>query len=103
MAKYKMEDGTIVNTDKATASFDEGSRFDGRNFISLSTGDQWVHQTLYRSSKGRWYIETTSQWQGSTPSAEYVGAKDAARWLLQNNYGKSIPDELRAHLADIEE
>ncbi len=102
--RYTMEDETIVNTDNATKVFSEGTEWDGRNTVSLATGDQWVHQTLYRSKKGRWYIETNSQWQGSTPHAEYIEPFDAARWLLKNNYkAEDIPSELSKYVPEIEE
>lgn len=100
MARFKMDDGTIVDTSKATAVFEEGTRWDGRNHISKATNDQWVHQTLYRSAKCRWYVVTTSQWQGATDSAEFVSDQEAARWLLANDYC-DIPVELQEHLEAI--
>lgn len=101
MAKYRMEDGTIVNTDKASASWDEATYFDGRNRISHATGSQWEHETLYRSRKGRFYVERTSQWQGSHPHAEWVSEHEAVRWLLQNFY--EVPAELTHLVDEIEE
>lgn len=72
--------------------------------VSLATGDQWVHETLYRSRKGRWYVVTSSQWQGSTDSAEFVDAKDAARWLMTNEYpASSMPAELATLVGEIVE
>lgn len=101
MAKYKMEDGTIVDTDKAQQSWDEDTRWDGRNHISKATGSQWEHQTLYKSKKGRYYIVHESQWQGSTPSAEFVSDGDAAAWLLAQ--GADLPSDLLVHVDAIEE
>jgi hypothetical protein len=80
--RYRMSDGTIVDTDRASKSWAEDTRFDGRNHISCATGDQWVHERLYRSRRGRYYIVRTSQWQGSSDSAEWVSLEEAARWLL---------------------
>jgi hypothetical protein len=92
-----MSDGTLVDTANATRSWNEATRWDGHNHISIATGSQWEHETLYRSRKGRYYIERTSQWQGSSPSAQWVSLEVATVWLLAN--GEELPDDL-AELAD---
>lgn len=92
MARYRMDDDTVVDTQNATWVWEEDTRWDGRNHISLATGTQWDHQTLYRSRKGRFYLEHTSQWQGRTPSAEWVSHRTAVSWLLTN--GHEIPEDL---------
>jgi hypothetical protein len=97
MATYRMSDGTVVKTENAQAHWTEDTYFDGHNRISKATGSQWSHQTLYKSRKGRYYIEHTSQWQGSHDSAEWVSNEGAARWLLANG------EELPADLAKLEE
>ena len=93
MARYGMSDGTVVDTANASASYEESTRFDGRNHISLATGTQWDHETLYRSRKGRYYVEHMSQWQGTTPRAEWVSNEAAVRWLLTNEH--EIPADLK--------
>ncbi len=97
MSKYTMDDGRIVDTTKAKQSWDEDTRWNGNNHISCATGSQWEHETLYLSSKGRYYVEHTSQWQGSTPHAFYVSPSEAAHWLLAN--GESLPADLE-HFAE---
>ena len=97
MTRYKMQDSTIVDTANATQSWVGETRYDGANHISIHTGGQWTHQDLHRSRKGRYYIERTSQYQGSTPGAEWVSPQEAARWLLLN--GSDLPADLAA-LAD---
>lgn len=92
MATYRMDDGTVVKTENATESWDEATRWDGNNHISKATGSQWVHETLYKSRKGRYYVVHESQWQGSTPHAEWVSNHEAARWLLNNEH--ELPDDL---------
>lgn len=93
MARYQMDDGTVVDTDKAVKLWEESTRWNGNNHISVNTGSQWVHQTLYRSRKGRYYVVTTSQWQDSLPRAEWVSKHDAARWLIAND--EPLPDDLK--------
>ena len=97
MSTYKMDDGTVIDTDKAQQHWDEDTNWDGSNHISKATGSQWNHQTLYKSRKGRYYVEHTSQWQGSRPHVEWVSNEEAARWLLNNEH--ELPTDL-AHLED---
>lgn len=94
-------DGAIVNTDSASQSWDEDTRWDGNNHISLATGSQWNHETLYRSRKGRYYLVRNSQWQGSTRSADFLSREDAATWILA--MGHELPDDLAELLETIEE
>jgi len=98
MSKYRMEDGTVVDTDKASQSWEEDTYWDGHNHISKATGSQWNHQTLYRSRKGRYYVVSTSQWQGSRDHAEWVSLEEAVRWLLVNGV-EDLPDDLK-HLEE---
>jgi len=92
MSKYKMNDGTVIDTERATQSWEEETEWDGRNHISKATGSQWEHEKLYRSRKGRYYVERTSQWQGSRPHVQWVSDEAAATWLLAN--GHELPDDL---------
>lgn len=96
MSRYRMEDGSVIDTSLARATYEEDTYWDGHNHCSVVTRSQWAHQTLYCSRKGRYYVEHTSQFQGSTPHVEWVAREEAARWLLANNY------ELPEDLADLE-
>lgn len=96
MTRYAMDDGTVIDTDKSTQSWDEDTYWDGRNHISKATGSQWDHQTLYRSRKGRYYVEHTSQCQGKRDHVEWVSREVATQWLLSNGH------ELPGDLSDLE-
>jgi hypothetical protein len=85
MSTYKMDDGTIVKTTNATDSWNEDTNFDGSNHISVATGSQGRHQTLYRSRKGRYYIEHTSNYQGDLARAEWISKHHATGWLIAMN------------------
>ena len=98
---YRMDDGTIVKTENATASWDEATRWDGSNQISIATGSQWQHETLHRSRKNRYWIEHTSQMQGTRDRAEWVGDHAAAQWLMAN--GHDLPGDLKALEAEVSE
>jgi hypothetical protein len=93
MARYQTHDGKMADTEKARESWEEKSDFNGNNFISRATGSQWKHETLYLSAKGNYYIEHTSQWQGSMPGACFVDPCAAAQWLLNN--GHELPEDLQ--------
>ena len=101
MARFRMDDGTILDTDKASQSWDETAFWDGRNHISKATGDQWTHQRLYRSRRGRYYVVHSSQWQGSRDHAEYVSPEEAARWLLLME--AELPEDLAKYADEIVE
>jgi hypothetical protein len=100
MARYRIEN-TIVNTDKAHAYWEEDTKFNGNNNISVATGSQWAHQRLYRSRKGRYYTESWSQYEGSRAHAEWVSPQEAVRWLLLNDH--KIPEELDQFIEEVEE
>jgi hypothetical protein len=97
-----MDDGTVLDTNNATASWDEAQRHDGNNWISIATGTQWDHERLYRSKKGRYYLEHTSQWQGRLSRAEWISKHQAAAWLLANNES-DLPEDLEAIADEVSE
>lgn len=104
MARYRMEDGTVIDTDRATRSWEEATYHNGHNFVSRVTHDEFRHQCLYQSRKGRYYIEHTSQWQGSRGSVEWVSPQEATRWLLANEREPhELPEDLQALVDDIVE
>lgn len=99
MAKYKMENGAFVDTKNAVNSWGEATYWNGNNHISKATGSQWNHEELHKSRKGNYYIERWSQWQGSTPSAEFATEEEAARWLIHNEH--ELPGDLKSHEATL--
>ena len=101
MSRYKMEDGTVLDTENAVQSWPEDTFHDGNNHISRATGTQWNHETLYKSRKGRYWTEHSSQWQGSHDRAEWESKESAAAWLLVN--GHDLPDDLKESAAAVSE
>jgi hypothetical protein len=93
MARYRMEDGTVVDTDNASKSWDECRDSDGSNMIGRSSCSQWHDQTLYRSRRGRYYVEHLSRVQGERDRCEWVSKEEAARFLLLNE--EELPDDLK--------
>lgn len=104
MARYKMDDGVVVETDNSLNAWNEEREWDGKNRISVNTGSQWEHETLYKSRKGRYYIEYSSDWQGKLSSAEWIAPKVACVWLLANDYSPSeIPNDLHEYIDEVSE
>ena len=101
MTRYSMSNGTVLDTDKAAQSWKEATRWNGNNHISVATGSQWEHQTLYRSRKGRFYLEHESECQGSLSSAEWIDEHRAVAWLLVN--GHEVPADLEALAEEVVE
>jgi hypothetical protein len=101
MARYRMDDGTIIDTEKAAQNWNETTDWDGRNHISRPTGGQWAHQRLYKSKKGRYYVEHSSDYQGSREHVEWVSPEEAARWLLLNEH--ELPEDLKVYAEEIAE
>ena len=101
MARYKMDDGTIVDTKNATLSWEETSDWNGSNHIGRSSRSQWHDQKLHKSRKGRYYIEYLSREQGIMDRAEWVSKNAAARWLLHND--EDLPDDLKELESEVSE
>ena len=97
MSKYRMSDNTVVDTNNSTMSWNEATNFNGSNRIGVSSGSQWLDDTLYRSRKGRYYLVTHSRIQGRLNSAEWLSNEEATRWLLANEH--EVPGDLK-HLVD---
>jgi hypothetical protein len=87
---------------QAATAWDERTRWDGANLVSLATGSQWDHERLYRTAAGKWVLEWWSQYQGRRPRARYIELHEAADWLIRCDYplaevraatGLEVPDE----------
>jgi len=88
-----LEGGVIFDTERAAATWEEASDWDGSNHISRATGSQWKHETLHKSAKGRYYVVRSSDYQGSQDEMEILSPREAAAWLLLNDH--ELPDDLR--------
>jgi len=88
-----LEGGVIFDTERAAATWEEASDWNGSNHISRATGSQWNHETLHKSAKGRYYVVRSSNIQGSQDEMEILSPREAAAWLLLNDH--DLPDDLR--------
>ena len=72
--------------DKATP-YEEETRHDGNNFISVATGSQWEHEKLYKTASENWVFHSWSQWQsGNREVYELIPFADAVKWLVKNGH-----------------
>jgi hypothetical protein len=101
MARYQMQDGTVVDTANATHHWDEYRDWDGNNHIGRSSRSQWHDQTLYRSRKGRYYIEYGSREQGVMDRVEWISPERATAWLLLNE--GDLPADLEKLIESVSE
>lgn len=98
--------GRWFNRDTA-CRLDEDTNWDGSNQISINTGSQWDHESLYFTKSGVWVRRWTSQWQGSSDSINELEECDAIDWIVANNCDCSdlpsnICDTITARTAALE-
>ncbi|MBW7865056.1 MAG: hypothetical protein H3C30_11680 [Candidatus Hydrogenedentes bacterium] len=96
--KVQLDDGGFIffDRDKALECWDEGAWWDGSNNISLATRSQWEHEILYKTSKGRYVLQSWSQWESTPDSYQILTPKEAAVWLLTNEH--DVPADLSKHV-----
>jgi hypothetical protein len=101
MARTQLTDGSGRWFNKAKATrWDEGTRWNGNNHISLATGSQWDHEELFRTDSGQFILHSWSQWQGSSEGYEFIDSASAVVWLATND--RDVPDDLEPALRHLE-
>lgn len=100
MGRTFLTDGVTWFDESKATCYKEEVYFDGRNRVSVNTRDQWHHQELFLTAKGKWILHQWSQWQGSTDSYEEITPDQAAIWLARNKY--EIPENLQHHVDKLE-
>ena len=76
----------------AAVGFDEATRWDGNNHISVATGSQWDHERLYWTASGNWVLNYWSQWEGRLESYSEVDEARAIEWLIRNQYAEKFTE-----------
>lgn len=99
MARQEIADGRWFDPDAARV-WEEGTKFDGNNRISLATGSQWDHEQLYLTAKGHWVVNAWSQWQGTSETYRAIDPAEAAMWLVRNEH--DLPECLAVAAATLE-
>lgn len=83
MDRVSLGEGRWFNPETAVA-IQEGTRWDGNNYISLATGSQWDHETLYFTRKGAWVLRTWSQRDAVRDQYTILTEEQAANWISDN-------------------
>lgn len=73
-----------------TERFEEDTRWDGSNHVSLATNDKFEHQQLLRTAGGRWVLNRWSQWEGRPDIYEFVTDDQARDWLISQSRDKAV-------------
>ena len=66
--------------------FEEGERWDGRNSVSLATGSDREHETLYKTAGGRWVLGWSSAYASAQDRYRFAGEDEAREWLVRSEY-----------------
>ena len=102
MARYRMDDSTIVDTENATGAWGcRNVRGPSIGDVCVHTNSETEHEHLYRSRKNRYYLVHESLREGRQPRAEWVSRHAAAAWLMLN--GNPIPPDLADVVDDVVE
>ena len=100
MSTYRMDDGTVVNTENAVQSWEGRREWDGHNQQDIHAAKHgW--ETLHKSRKGRYWIERGSAWQGDNGDARWIDKREAAAWLILNE--DELPKDLAALESEVSE
>jgi hypothetical protein len=74
----------------SSTKYDEATRWDGNNNVSVNPVGKYGHQALYRTKGGKWVLNNWSQWQGSEDRYEFIGGDAAKDWLLRNEEDDAV-------------
>lgn len=79
----------------AAKVYEDDTRWDGNNHISVATGSQWTRQTVYHTAGGSWVLEThTHGFNGRVYAV--LSQSDAFSWLIDNGHHSAVSDDYLA-------
>lgn len=84
--------GQFFDKDKAE-KFEEEADWNGSNWISRATRNQFQHECLFRTCGGKWILNTSSDFAGSVDAYEIISDLEAVSWFLKQN--SDLPEELQ--------
>ena len=73
--------------------------FWANGWISVATGSQLEHETLYYTAGKRWVLYHWSQWPGGEEWHKFISDQQAREWLLKNGHHQAAG----RHFGEIEE
>lgn len=82
--------GRWIDLDRADR-WDDATALDGSNRISVATGSQWAHETLWRSAMGNWVLQRCVHSDGGLMRYHQIAEKNAYDWLIANDHTDAVP------------
>jgi hypothetical protein len=99
MRRINLTDGSSWFDESKAEAFEEAAYFDGHNFISVATKEQWAHETLYRTKTGMYVLHRWYNLEHIPPTYELVDDETAHEWLLANDHADALPKEIDEEMA----
>jgi len=94
--------GKWFDADKAEL-FKEEVYFDGSNYISKATGNQWHHEAIFKTRSGAYILNCYSNFQGSVDTYEEICKLQASRWFAKQAFDEDeIPEDLQEMVESFE-
>lgn len=87
---YETDEGRGWFNLETAEEFEQGTRWNGSNHISLATGSQWSWETLYKTRLGGWVLEHSSHMEGAATTYRQLDERRAAEWLLVNEHYQDV-------------
>jgi hypothetical protein len=99
--KITNNESAWFNPDAAILYVKENTYWDGHNWISKATGEQWRHDALYYTKSGKFVLHHYSNYQGEGEVYNEVTASDVVTWIIKNefddlNFLDVLPDDVKA-------
>lgn len=87
MSRVKIENSSNwFDPNKAILKIKEETFWNGHNWISKATGDQFTHESIYYTKSGRFVINRWSDYQGGADVCEEINENEVAEWLIKNEF-----------------
>jgi hypothetical protein len=67
-------------------------RWEGASITETEPAEGCRHQCLYKSRKGRYWLQDWATWRTPIPFGRWIPSEQAAGWLRENNY--RLPHDL---------
>lgn len=91
MSRHALATGGWFDTAAANA-YEETRRVEDGKSISLATGSEHQHETLYRTKGGTWVLHHWPSWRDQPEHWTQISPVQAASWMILNEL--PIPAEL---------
>jgi hypothetical protein len=91
MRRQLLTDGTRWFDLDSARRFEEKTTWNGSHLVSVATGSQGEHETLYHAAGGEW-VKHFSSYQGRGENWTLLETEEAHAWLLRNGHEGAAPE-----------